>query len=379
MAGRKPPLDPLIHSIKDLEEYASRNLAPKYANYIAGGSMDMITLKDNVEEYNRYRILPRALRNVKNIDTSAEIYGFKSKFPLGISPTGFHVVAHPQKEKATSRAAKRVGVPMCISSRATTSVQDIIQARPRSRSRSTDEHSRIRIRIPYAMQLCVMKDYEANLYVIRKAEEAGCKVLWITVDLPVTGRRLGELKFGFGVPDGEKIENMPEDFDYSLDWDKIKWFKNHTKMEIWLKGVMHPEDARLALQYGVDGIIISNHGGRQLDSIPSTLSALPRIVDGVGGKIPVHIDGGIRRGSDIFKALALGADYCWVGRPVMWGLAYRGEDGVKLALDLLYEEFLSTMILVGVTRVADISRRHLAWVNADGSLRYLEDENHRYK
>ncbi|WVW79164.1 hypothetical protein I302_101130 [Kwoniella bestiolae CBS 10118] len=368
MAGRKPPLDPLVHSIKDLEHYGSQNLSSKYVDYIAGGSMDMITVKDNVEEYNRYRLLPRALRDVRDVDTSTECYGYKSKFPLGLSPTGFHVIAHPEKELATSRASSKVGVPMCLSSRATTSISDVVSEGNRHGC------------IPYCMQICVMKDYEANLYVMRKAEEAGCKALWITVDLPVTGRRLGELKYGFGVPPGEKIANMPEGFDYSvgfdreLTWEKIKWFKENTKMEIWLKGIIHPSDAKLALQYNVNGIIISNHGGRQLDSIPSTLSALPRIAKTVKGRIPIHIDGGIRRGSDIFKALALGADFCWIGRAVMWGLAYKGEVGVKLALDLLYDEFLSTMILVGVNCIKDIGRQHLAWVNADGSLRYLDEE-----
>ncbi|KAJ4550760.1 hypothetical protein HRR78_004529 [Exophiala dermatitidis] len=156
--------------------------------------------------------------------------------------------------------------------------------------------------------------------------------------------------------------------DRGLTWEKVRWFKQHTKMEVWLKGIMDPEDADLAVKAGADGIIVSNHGGRQLDGISSTLDALPGVVAAVAGRIPVHFDGGIRRGTDIFKALALGADFCFVGRIALWGLGYNGDEGVSLALKLLYDEFFDTMTMVGVNSVKEIGLQHVARLTADGSL-----------
>ncbi|ODO01523.1 hypothetical protein I350_06343 [Cryptococcus amylolentus CBS 6273] len=378
MAGRAAALDDKVFCIADMQEAARANLPKKNLDYIEGGAMDLITLNDNMNSFNRYRLLPRVMKDVNDVDTSSECWGVKascrfSSFPMGFSPTGLHGVAHSDRELGTSRAAAKNGINMCLSSWANSGVQEVVD--------QGAQYSNA-----YGMQLSVVKDPEINLYVMRNAEAAGCKVLWITVDLPILGRRLNEYRNKFQVPDGLDMPIFPPGanwrdtaadprmaYDRGLTWERVKWFKENTKMEIWLKGIMDPEDAKLAVEAGADGIVVSNHGGRQLDGISSTLSALPGVVDAVAGRIPVHFDGGIRRGTDIFKALALGADHVFAGRVALYGLAYNGEAGVDLAIRMLQREFLETMIMVGVNKVKDIGRHHLAIVNADGSLSRLKD------
>ncbi|WVQ80904.1 hypothetical protein IAT38_003011 [Cryptococcus sp. DSM 104549] len=368
MAGRRPQLDDKVFCIADLMEAAKERLPAQYYEYIGGGAMDLITTNDNVNAYNRFRLLPRVMKDVSVVDTTADCWGAKSSFPLGISPTGFNGVAHPDAEIAVSRAASKNGVQQCLSNWANNTIKDVVDAGAQYPN-------------AYAQQLCVINDQEANLYVIKNAEAAGCKALWVTVDLPVLGRRLNEFRNKFAAPEGLEcpvnapwldFRGNPDDprlaYDRSMTWERVKWFKENTTMEVWLKGIMDPEDARLAVEAGADGIVVSNHGGRQLDGISSTLNALPGVVDAVRGRIPVHIDGGIRRGTDIFKALALGANHVFVGRIALWGLGYDGERGVSLALNLLKNEFEDTMILMGCKNVGEIGRHHLATVNADGSL-----------
>ncbi|WWD07012.1 hypothetical protein V865_005109 [Kwoniella europaea PYCC6329] len=374
MAGRPQSLDDNVFCIADLIEHSEKRLSKTASEYIAGGAMDMITTKDNCHAFDRYRLLPRVMKDVRNVDPASRCWGVKTAFPLGFSPTGLHGVAHRDRELGVSRAASQANTPMCLSSWANSSIEDVVA--------QDVNHTGA-----YAMQLSVVEDPEANLYTIRKAEAAGCKALWVTCDLPILGRRLNEFKNKFSIPEGLTVPNIPPyvdfraptkgskmGYDRGLTWERVQWFKKHTKMQVWLKGIMDPEDADLAVKAGADGIIVSNHGGRQLDGISSTLAALPGVVDAVRGRVPVHFDGGIRRGTDIFKALALGAEFCFVGRIALWGLGYNGEAGVALALKLLYDEFYATMTMVGVNSVKDIGRHHLAWVAADGSLVRLPDQ-----
>ncbi|WWC63762.1 uncharacterized protein I303_106367 [Kwoniella dejecticola CBS 10117] len=374
MAGRPQSLDENVFCIADLIEHSQRRLSKTAFEYIGGGAMDMITTQDNCNSFNRYRLLPRVMKDVRHVDPSSKCWGKKTAFPLGFSPTGLHGVAHKDRELGVSRAASKANTPMCLSSWANSSIEHVVA--------QDTQHTGV-----YAMQLSVVEDPEANLYTIRKAEAAGCKALWVTCDLPILGRRLNEFKNKFSIPQGLTVPNLPPDVDFrdtgkssrmgydrGMTWDRVRWFKQHTKMEVWLKGIMDPEDARLAVEAGADGIIVSNHGGRQLDGISSTLSALPGVVEAVNKRVPIHFDGGIRRGTDIFKALALGADFCFVGRIALWGLGYNGEAGVALALKLLYDEFYATMTMVGVNKVKDIGPQHLAWVAADGSLVRLADK-----
>ncbi|KAL1595396.1 hypothetical protein SLS59_008328 [Nothophoma quercina] len=285
-----------------------------------------------------------------------------------------HCLAHPDGEKATSRAAAKMGVPMALSSYSTTSLEDVI-------AQSTGN--------PYMMQMCIVKDRNITMQLLKRAEDAGYRALFLSVDVPVLGRRLGEMRSNFtlpkdmswpnllstgqdefGAPDGKR--DGPQAFDDTLEWEEvIPWLKANTKMQIWLKGISSPEDVEQAIAASIDGVVISNHGGRQLDGVPATLDSLRQCAPIAKGHIPIAVDGGIRRGSDIFKAIALGADFCFLGRIAIWGLAYKGQQGVELAIQILLEEFKSTMALAGCRSVAEITRNHLSVLENNGILAKL--------
>jgi (S)-2-hydroxy-acid oxidase len=282
------------------------------------------------------------------LDINAEIFGVKVAFPCGLSPTAMHRLAHPEGEIATSRAAARLGIPMALFSYATTSLEDV-------KAQGNGN--------PYVMQMCIVKDRNITLQLLKRAEskhychffgvsnlqyigiiadvrvEAGYKALFLSVDVPILGRRLGEMQNHFSLPkdlsfpnilstgagefgEAESTETNTTVFDDTLEWEEIiPWLKANTKMQVWLKGVLSPEDVEQAIGAHVDGKIISNHGGRQLDGVPATLDALRQCAPVAHGRIQIAMDGGIRRGSDIFKALALGAQFCFIGRIPIWGLA----------------------------------------------------------
>ncbi|KAF2009727.1 FMN-dependent dehydrogenase [Aaosphaeria arxii CBS 175.79] len=375
MANRAPTLDPHVFSIRDLKEHGSRKLPKLYEEYYNHGAMDMLSLRDNEAAYDRYRIIPRVLRNVSNLDTSTTICGVKIALPLGFSPSAMQCMAHPDGEIGTSRAAAKFGIPMCLSSYATTSLEDVIQQSSGN---------------PYMMQMCVVKDRNITFQLLKRAEAAGYKSLFLSVDVPALGRRLNEMRNEFALPENmtfpnilseggqefntseEEKANGPKAFDDSLEWEEvIPWLRKNTKMQIWLKGVISPLDVELAIAQGVDGIVISNHGGRQLDGVPATLDVLEECAKAAQGRIPLAIDGGIRRGSDVFKALALGASYCFMGRIAIWGLAYKGQAGVELALKILQHELQVTMALAGCRTISDITREHVRRLENSGILARL--------
>lgn len=360
--------DSKIHCIADLEQAANSRLSPTVRDFYGGGSMDLLTLNDNKLAYDRYRLRPRFMVDVSEVDTTTTCLGSKVSFPLGFSPTANHGLAHAEGELGTSKAAAKKGINMILSGWSNYSSREVIDQGINSGN-------------SYAQQLCYVKDEETNLKIIREAEESGFKALFLTVDCPWLGRRLNEMKHEFSLPPHLHFPNYPwvnassmisDDpriqYDAALTWPMVRWLKEKTKMQIWLKGILTGEDANLAVEAGADGILVSNHGGRQLDGSISTIDALPEIIEAVKGRIPVHIDGGIRRGSDIFKALALGADHCWVGRVPLWGLAYNGEQGVSLALNILHDEFRLVMALMGCQKVSDIRPDHLARMGSDGML-----------
>ncbi|KAF4307778.1 putative FMN-dependent dehydrogenase family protein [Botryosphaeria dothidea] len=343
MANRGEILDPHVFTVNDLKERGSSKLPKMYRDYYNEGAMDMISLRENEEAYNRYKIRPRILVNVHNVDTSTEIFGTKVSFPLGLSPTAMHRLAHPDGELATSRAAAKLNICMGLSSYSTESLENVGAQGCGN---------------PYIMQMCVLKDRSITLQLLKRAEAAGYKALFLSVDVPVLGLRLNEYRNKFELPSDMGWPNIlskgkndlggRHDYDASLEWETaIPWLREHTKLQIWLKGVTTADDVVLAIRHGVDGVVVSNHGGRQLDGVPATLDALRECAPAAKGKIPIAVDGGIRRGSDIFKALALGADYCFVGRLALWGLAYKGQEGVELGLKILLNEFKNTMALAG--------------------------------
>lgn len=281
---------------------------------------------ENSSAYRKYRLLPRVLRDVSKVNTSISLFGNEILFPLCVSPAGIQALAHQDGELATSWACAKTKVNMAVSSYANYSVEKIIEA-----AKEVEQ-------INHVMQLYVMNDKAKQERIVKRAEAAGCKAIFLTADSPVLGIRYSEWRNGFKPPPGigypmyektsSEIQSQSHDDGFtatnsdSHSWaEDIPWLRRVTNMEIWIKGVLTPEDVETAIEYGCDGVIISNHGGRQLDETPATLDVLPACAKAARGRIRIHIDGGIRSGSDIFKALALGAECCWVGRPVLWGLA----------------------------------------------------------
>ncbi|OQD85020.1 hypothetical protein PENANT_c011G00987 [Penicillium antarcticum] len=368
MANRQRTLDQQVYCIKDLERLGSEKLEKTYREYYNEGAMDLITLRLNESAYHRYMIRPRVLRNISGLDTSTRIFDTNIKFPFGFSPTAMQTLAHPDGEIGTSKACAANNTLMGLSNYSCIDLEEVIS------------HG---IGNPYVMQMSLLKNKAAMIQMIKRAEAVGFKALFVTLDVPYLGRRLNEFRNKFAVPKGMEYPNLfpgvdvtnLEDgndvmaYDDTFEWpDMIPFFRKHTKMQIWGKGIYTAADAELAIKHGFDGIIISNHGGRQLDSVPASLDVLHEVVPVAKGKIPIAVDGGIRRGTDIFKALALGADFCLAGRPAIWGLAYDGQKGVELALNLLYDEFKTCMALAGCRNVSEIKRESISLLQADGRL-----------
>lgn len=392
-------------TIKELEQHAQQRMDKQTRDYYNEGADSGSTLRENTTAYDKYRIRPRVLRDVSNVDTSVDIFGFKNSIPLGVAPTAMQCLAHSDGELGTAGACKEYNVIMGLSSFATKSLEEVAEA-------SGD--------IPNVLQLYLFEEKEHSAKLIQRAKKAGYKAVFLTVDTPFLGRRNLEIRNKFKLPPHFKIANFADDDPMqpanqekaqeqrpqlqrrkseagyhdgekrvwptgpvtfhthapnpTLSWEQdIDWLKKEcgSEMQVWVKGIATSEDAILALHHQVDGIVVSNHGGRQLNGALATLDALPEIVEAVGGKIPIHVDGGVRHGTDVFKALALGADFVWIGRPVLWGLAYKGQAGVELCLKLLSDEIKLCMALAGTTRVQDITKEYLVKMDRSGFISRL--------
>ncbi|XP_013586846.1 glycolate oxidase 1-like isoform X1 [Brassica napus] len=306
---------------------------------------------------------PRILIDVSKIDMTTTILGFKISMPIMVAPTAMQKMAHPEGEYATARAASAAGTIMTLSSWATSSVEEVASTGPGIRF----------------FQLYVYKNRNVVEQLVRRAERAGFKAIALTVDTPRLGRRESDIKNRFTLPPNLTLKNfegldlgkMDEandsglasyvagQIDRTLSWKDVQWLQTITKMPILVKGVITGEDARIAVQAGAAGIIVSNHGARQLDYVPATISALEEVVKATQGRIPVFLDGGVRRGTDVFKALALGASGIFIGRPVVFSLAAEGEAGVRKVLQMLRDEFELTMALSGCRSLKEITRNHI--------------------
>ncbi|GAA0139965.1 oxidoreductase [Lithospermum erythrorhizon] len=347
-------------SVNDFQELAKRSLPKMYYDFYAGGAEDEHTLKQNVEAFHRIVFQPRVLVDVSRIDTSTTILGYKTSSPLMIAPTAMHKLAHPEGEVATAKAAAACDVIMTLSFMSTCTVEEVASS-----------CNAVRF-----FQLYVYKRRDITALMVQRAENNGFKALVLTVDVPRLGRREADIKNKMILPQLKNFEGListkvvsdegsgPEAFaseayDLSFSWKDMEWLRSITSLPILIKGVLTSEDARKAVEVGVAGIIVSNHGGRQLDYSPATINVLEEVVLSVQGKIPVLFDGGVRRGTDIFKALCLGAQAVLVGRPVIYGLAARGERGVRQVLDMLKNELELTMALSGSCTISDISRNHV--------------------
>jgi 4-hydroxymandelate oxidase len=346
-------------NLVELESLARDQLGHPAFEYIAGGAGDEVTVRRNREDFERIVLHPRYLVDVSDIDTSTTVLGASISFPVMIAPAAAHKMCCSDGELATARAAAEAGTILVLSTLSTVKMEEVAEA--------TDT--------PKWFQLYVYKDREVTRHLVQRAEAAGYAALCITIDVPVIGNRERDLRNSFSLPSeyplanliDVQLENLPvgvvgsglgayiaSKWDSSLTWDDIDWIRSLTHMPIVLKGILTAEDAGLAAEHGASAIVVSNHGGRQLDSTPSAISVLPEITDAVGGSLELLLDGGIRRGTDVLKALALGARAVLVGRPYMYALAVSGQQGVTSMLDILHRELSNAMALSGRPTIASI-------------------------
>ncbi|XP_010538538.1 PREDICTED: peroxisomal (S)-2-hydroxy-acid oxidase GLO5 [Tarenaya hassleriana] len=352
-----------ITNVMEFEKLAKEKLPKMVYDYNASGAEDQWTLAENRNAFSRILFRPRILVDVSEIDVSATVLGFKISMPIMIAPTAMQKMVHPDGEIATARAASAAGTIMTLSSWGTCSVEEVSSTGPGIRF----------------FQLYVYKDRNVVIQLVRRAERAGFKAIALTVDTPKLGRRESDIKNRFALPPHLSLKNfegldlgkidrtsdsglasyVAGQVDRSLCWKDVKWLQTITSLPILVKGVLTAEDARMAVQSGVAGIIVSNHGARQLDYVPATIMALEEVVKAVEGRLPVFLDGGVRRGTDVFKALALGASGVFVGRPTVFSLAVGGEEGVRKMLQMLGDEFELTMALSGCRSLDEITRNHI--------------------
>ncbi len=353
-------------SVFEFEPLAKKILPPAHYGYLASGVDDDLTLRANREAFTKVQIRPRRLVDVSRVDLSTEILGTRWETPIVLAPVGSQRAFHAEGEVAVARAAKARGHLQILSTMTTASVEDVTKARE----------------APIWYQLYPTAEWSVTEALVHRAEAAGCPVVVLTVDLPVISNREtaaklarlderecnvchGEGSTYFRVArkpmfDGLDVSGLTDLSAPALTWDIISRLKRVTRMKVFLKGIVTREDATLAVENGADGVIVSNHGGRAEESARGTLESLPEVVEAVSGRIPVLVDSGFRRGTDLFKALALGADAICIGRPYLWGLAAFGQPGVEAVLEILRKELALAMRLAGVTSIRGITRDFVA-------------------
>ena len=346
-------------NLLEVAERAERRI-PKVAwDYFRSGSWGEHTVRWNVEAWERLRIRHRALVDVSHRELGVEVCGAKATFPLFAAPTALHRLAHPDGELATARACAAAGVPVILSSLASTSVEEVCAANAGNAT---------------WMQIYIGQDRGFVAELAGRARAAGCGALVLTVDTPKWGTRERDIHNGFRVPDGISVANLVRPggptghsgrgigeslgwtISENLSWKDLEWLAAQTPLPVLVKGICRDDDALKAIDHGARGIFISNHGGRQLDGAPPTAESLPEVAAAVNGRVPILVDGGIRRGVDILWALALGADAVAIGRPILWGLGAGGEAGVRRVLEILRGEFDLAMALAGCTGPREATR-----------------------
>jgi 4-hydroxymandelate oxidase len=347
-------------NVHDYERAARERMEHAAFEYYAGAACDERTLAENCRAFARILIRPRVLVDVSRIDLATRVLGESIEMPIMLAPTAFNRLAHPDGECAAVRAAGGAGTVMIASTLSTCTLEEIAAAATGA----------------VWFQLYVYKDREVTKDLVARAEQAGYRALVLTVDTPLLGRRERDVRNRFALPEHLSIANFAslktdasrwgekssfgayvhDLFDASLTWEAVSWLRSLTKLPILLKGILTAEDARLAVDHGAAGVIVSNHGGRQLDDSTPSIVALPEVAEAVDGRAEVLMDGGIRRGADALKALALGARAVLIGRAYLWGLAADGEQGVRSVLSLLRAELRLAMALAGRPTIASIDR-----------------------
>ena len=342
-------LDDIIN-LFDFERVAKTRMTNIAYEYVASGAADELTLKWNRESLDKLRLKTQVLNDVSHVDTKIELFGLELPYPILVAPSAFHRLMHPEGELATARGAAQANALYCVSSFTTTPIEEIAKV-------STG---------PRWFQLYVVDDRSFVKDLVQKVEAHGSKALVITVDTPVSGARDRQKRAGFKLPDDLHPPYMIDtafakkgtalQFSKALTWKDIEWLRSLTKLPVLVKGILNPDDAEKAIQSGISGIVVSNHGGRNLDTVPATIDVLPSIAERVNKRIPVLMDGGIRRGTDVMKALAFGASAVQVGKPICYGLACGGADGVAMVLNILRKELEFGMALSGRARISELDK-----------------------
>jgi 4-hydroxymandelate oxidase len=328
-------------NVRDYERLADEKLDANAHAYLNGGAGDEVTLRDNLAAFERRKLRPRVLVDVGSISTATTVLGTEIALPVLIAPVAIQRLAHPDGEEAVGRAAAAAGTIMCLSSVATCTPRELPAGER-------------------WFQVYVWRDRTKTEAAIEEAVESGFSALVLTVDVPFLGQRERDLRVDFKVPEHLTVQGdmFGEAFDATVSWSDLEWLAGYG-LPVVIKGILTAEDAVIACQHGAAAIVVSNHGGRQLDGVPASLDALEEVVQVVDGRAEVLLDGGVRRGTDVLKALALGARAAMIGRPVLWGLAAAGEEGVADVLRMFREETELGLALLGCTSPAGISRSHV--------------------
>jgi 4-hydroxymandelate oxidase len=348
-----------IFAVDEFEELARAAMDPGAFAYYYGGAEQEITLRENIAAFDRYRLRPRVLRGLSEVDTGSTLLDAEVSLPIGLAPTALHKLAHPDGECAVARAAGKYGALQIVATYSSYTLEEVAEAASG----------------PLWFQLYMNADRSITEDLISRAGEAGYGAIVLTVDLATPGYRTREYRNWFVPPPevgpanftvgegaihssvSELVANLTGD---GYSWSIVEWLRELTELPIVLKGIMTAEDAALALEHGADALIVSNHGGRQLDRSPASIDVLGEVVEAVEGQIEVYLDGGIRRGTDVLIARALGARAVFIGRPYLWGLAAAGADGVARVLDILQTQLVNGMLNLGVASLDEVTREHLA-------------------
>jgi L-lactate dehydrogenase (cytochrome) len=373
-----------ITCVEDLREVAHKRVPRMFIDYLEAGSYSQETLKANRDDLQTIKLKQKILVDVAKRSTATKILGKPASMPLALAPIGLCGMQRGNGEILAAKAAEKAGIPFCLSTMSVCSIEDVAAE----------------VNRPFWFQLYVMRDRKFIQRLIERAAAAKCSALVLTVDLQVIGQRHNDIKNGLSVPPRLTLPNIfdimtkpawvasvltakrrtfgnlteaaaggdtaslsvwiQNQFDPTLNWDDVKWIRKLWKGPLILKGILEVEDAKLAARYGADAIVVSNHGGRQLDGAPSSITQLPKLAKAVGNRVEVMFDGGIRTGQDIMRALALGADSCLIGRSYIYGLGAYGEEGVLAAINCLKNELLTTMALTGINKIDEIGPQVLS-------------------
>ena len=351
-------------NLQEYERLAEASLEPGAHGYFAGGADDEHCLRENVEAWRRHRLRPRVLVDVSGTSAATTVLGTEVSMPVLVAPTAFHRMVHDDGEAGTARAAAAAGTVMCLSTLATASPAEVAASAPGA---------------PRWFQLYVFRDRGVTRGLVEQAVDAGFEAIVLTVDAPRLGRRERDLRTGFRVPAEVVVPSIEalegtwagatplevlSDIDPSFGWADLEQLVAESPVPVIVKGIQTGEDAALACEHGAAAVVVSNHGGRQLDAVAPTAELLPEVVEAIGGRLEVYVDGGIRRGSDVVVALGLGARAVLVGRPVLWGLAHAGEAGARRVLELLRDEVELALALCGCPSPEAVTRSHVGTPSA---------------